>query len=295
MSALQPVLFLAILAVTFAASFSLSRRYQQRRELAAIQTRLSEGEEARAVPSLVYKLLLPLTALCRPLADRIAWPGYRAHKTEQIGQAGLRGAMTFEDYFGFKCSAAIAVFLAGALLKGSFTGVLPLAAMVVGFFFPDLWLRELVRNRHREITRELPFAVDLLCLSVEAGLDFVRALAKVVERSRPSVLRQELGRLLQDVKLGATRQEALKSLSDRNRVLELTTLCSLLIQSDQLGTSIGTTLRSLSEKMRLERFQRAERLGAEAAQKILIPLVVFIFPAVFVVLIGPVVLKLIYR
>ena len=126
-------------------------------------------------------------------------------------------------------------------------------------------------------------------------MDFQRSVDKVVQKSKPSVLRLEFGRFLSEMQLGETRQEALRHLSERNSVIEMQTVCALLIQADELGSSIGTTLRALSEKMQLERFQRAERMGALAAQKILFPLVFFIFPAVFIMILGPLVLRFLYR
>jgi tight adherence protein C len=128
-------------------------------------------------------------------------------------------------------------------------------------------------------------------LSVEAGLDFLAAIQRLVERSSPGPLRDEMATVLNDVRLGTPRAQSLKQLGNRVPVPEVTSFVSVLVQADMLGASIGPVLQSQAERMRIERFQRAEKEGAKATQKILIPLVFFIFPAVLIVIIGPVILQ----
>jgi tight adherence protein C len=154
---------------------------------------------------------------------------------------------------------------------------------------PWLWLRDKVKARHRSISRELPYDLDLLTLSVEAGLDFAAALAKVVEKGRKGPLSLELSLSLKELKLGKTREEALHNLADRAGLSALTTFVRALVQADRLGTPLGKVLRVLAVQMRQERTQRAEKLANEAPVKLLIPLIGCIFPTIFLMLFGPIV------
>jgi tight adherence protein C len=167
-------------------------------------------------------------------------------------------------------------------------------AGILGFFLPDRLVADLRKSRERKILRALPGAVDVLSLSVEAGLEFLIAIQRLVEQRRFGPLRDELTTVLNDVRLGHSRSEALKAFATRVEMPEVSSFVSVLVQADALGASIGPVLQSQAERMRVERFQRAEREGARASQKILFPLVLFIFPAVLIVIIGPVVLNFVY-
>ena len=167
------------------------------------------------------------------------------------------------------------------------------AAMALGFLLPDKLVADLKKRRFRQILRTMPGAVDVLSLSVEAGLDFQVAMQRFVERGTPGALRDELSTILNDMRLGKTRAEALKDLGRRVDIQEVASFVSVLVQADQLGVPIGEVLRSQASVMRVQRFQRAEQEGARASQKLLVPLVLFIFPAVLIVILGPVVLHFI--
>ena len=162
------------------------------------------------------------------------------------------------------------------------------------FYLPDKIVTSLRKKREKQIVRALPGAVDVLSLSVEAGLEFLLALQRQVERGLPGALRDELATILNDIRLGKSRAEALKSFATRVEMPEISSFVSVLVQADALGASIGPVLKMQAERMRVERFQRAEREGARASQKILFPLVLFIFPSVLIVILGPVILQFIY-
>lgn len=157
-----------------------------------------------------------------------------------------------------------------------------------GSLYPLIWLRDKVRARHFAIVRALPYNLDLLTLSVEAGLDFAAALAKVVEKGRKGPLSDELAITLKELKLGKTREEALRNLAARVELTTLTSFVHALIQADKMGTPLGKILRILSTQMRIERTQRAEKLANEAPVKLLLPLIGFIFPTIFLMLFGPI-------
>lgn len=160
--------------------------------------------------------------------------------------------------------------------------------LVLFGFYPDSWLKYAVKRRHRQIERALPFVLDLLTLSVESGLDFMSGVKRIIDTREIDALGEELIRVMREIQVGRTRKEALQNFSTRINHADVRSVSSALIQADELGSGIAQALRVQSEQMRVRRFQRAEKLGGEAPVKLLLPLVVFIFPGVFCVLLGPV-------
>jgi tight adherence protein C len=185
----------------------------------------------------------------------------------------------------FVVGLVLGVFVCYALQQ-NFLFSLALAAF--GMFYPLIWVNDQVKKRHLQISRALPFNLDLLTLSVEAGLDFAAALGKVVEKGRKGPLSDELGITLKELKLGKTREEALRNLSARVELPTLTSFVHALIQADKMGTSLGKILRIQSTQLRIDRTQRAEKLANEAPVKLLLPLIGFIFPTIFIMLFGPI-------
>jgi len=160
------------------------------------------------------------------------------------------------------------------------------------FTYPGFWLSRALSSRHRSIQKALPFILDLLTLSVEAGMDFMTALQRCVERRKIDPLGEELVRVVRGIQLGKTRREALREMSARVNLPSLRSVVQALVQADELGVSIGYILRIQSDQIRQRRFERAEKLANEAPVKMLFPLMFFIFPAVFLVLLGPVIYRL---
>ena len=253
----------------------------------------------RAAPPPSYplwlRLVFPLLELIAPLLKAVPWPRYRAKATLALQRAAIADVVTVNHLLAFKLVTAIAVPIVLALVFEMFRnyGMFALA-MVGGFFLPDRLVADLRKKREHQIMRALPGAVDSLSLLVEAGLEFLMAIQRWVERRRAGPLRDELATVLNDIRLGNSRSEALKAFAARVEIPEVTSFVSVLVQADSLGASIGPVLQSQAERMRVERFQRAEQAGARASQKILFPLVLFIFPAVLIVIIGPVALNFIY-
>ena len=159
----------------------------------------------------------------------------------------------------------------------------------VGFALPFLWLDDRVRERHHAILRHLSFHIDLLTLSVEAGLDFTAAIGKIVERGKNGPLKDEFRLMLSEIRVGKKRSEALRAMAERAQLVQLSSFIAALVQADKMGMSIGKVLRIQSDTVRIERSQRAERRANEAPVKILIPLVLFIFPTIWIILAGPLV------
>lgn len=158
-----------------------------------------------------------------------------------------------------------------------------------GFYLPDIWLRQKTGKRKQRLFRGLPDALDLLVVCVEAGMGMDSAILKVAEETEKSYpdLSQEFTLMNLELRAGKTRQDALRSLSSRTGIDEMNSLVTLLIQTDKFGTSVSTALRVFSDSFRTKRFQMAEEIAAKLPVKILIPLILFIFPALFIVLLGP--------
>jgi len=201
--------------------------------------------------------------------------------------------VTADECLGFMVLGGLVGMALGVLcnLRLQFNPIIP-AFAAVGMYWPILWLRGRVRRRQDEIRRALPYALDLLTISVEAGLDFTQALSRITRKLGHDPLALELGQTLRDIQLGRTRAEALRELGRRVDLAELTSLVSALIQADQLGSSLGPILRVQSDQLRTRRSQQAEKRAMEAPVKILLPLILFIFPTIFIMIFGPIALKL---
>ncbi len=163
---------------------------------------------------------------------------------------------------------------------------LGIGSPVVGFMLPKVWLSNRVRARQKAIIRSLPDAFDLITTCVEAGLGLDAGLAKVAEKAE-GPFGEELSLMLREVSLGRLRRDALKDLADRCDIPDLSTFINAVIQAESMGTSIASVLRVQADQMRIKRRQRAEQQAQQAPVKMVFPLVLFIFPTLFVVILGP--------
>jgi tight adherence protein C len=179
--------------------------------------------------------------------------------------------------------------LFGAGLRGVFLTTVSLA--ILGWFGPTMWIYQIGYNRREQMQRELPDALDLLTISVEAGLAFDAALAQVA-RNTDGPLAKELFRVLQEMQIGTGRIDALRGLADRTDVDELRIFVGAMVQADTFGIPIAAVLRVQSREMRIKRSQRAEEKAQQVPVKILFPLIFCIMPALFVVVLGPAAIKI---
>ena len=161
---------------------------------------------------------------------------------------------------------------------------------VGGYMFPEFWLKGRIKKIKGVIVKELPDAIDLLGLCVNAGLDFMLSLRWVVEKSPPSAMIDELNTILQEINVGKTRRDAIKDLAARYELPDLSTFARTLIQADKMGTSVTEALNILSEDMRIARYRRGEQLALKSPMKMLVPLLLFIFPVVGILVAGPILL-----
>lgn len=209
----------------------------------------------------------------------------------KLASAGMSQILTPEDFFSFKLFLILGfpiVFLGvRAFLEESWPLTLVPVLAVFGFFYPDIWLGGLIKKRQKDIILGMPFVVDMLALSVEAGLDFMAAITKVVEKAPRGPIIEEFEILIKETRVGASRAEGLRTLAWRVDLIQISSFCATLIAADSVGASIGPILKNLSAEIRQKRSAEAEKAGATAATKILFPMMIFIIPAVFLVIMGP--------
>ena len=249
-----------------------------------------EEETTQNIPVLI-KIFLPLTPNVRPLARHEVFTTLRKQADDLLMMGGFSQQINGEDFIAVR----ILLFFVGILLMLilAFSGhiIAGAAVWLCLYIYPGAWLRSAVNRRHREIMKALPNVLDLLSLSVEAGKDFLNSLRDVLARRKTDALGEELNRTFKEIQLGKKRITALRDLVNRVRQSDLTTVMNAIIQADELGVSIGNLLRIQSELLRSKRFTRAEKMAAEAPVKMLFPMALFIFPAVLLILMAPIILQ----
>lgn len=264
---------------------------------------LADGRKAERKLPFVFRLLLPFVSNFARFVrtPRAAAAAQEADRT--LISAGFEGLLSGREFIALKilvplaCGGAWILFvqLLAALTPDSFFAgnrfLLSLAGVLLAAVYPALWLRAERRRRHLDIFRALPFVLDLLTLSVEAGMDFMSALQRNCERRRLDPLNEELIRMTHEIQIGTPRRVALRHLADRVDQPDLRGVTHALVQADELGVSIGSILRIQSDQLRGRRFDRAEKLAGEAPVKMLGPLMLCIFPAVFIILLAPLLMQ----
>ncbi len=230
-------------------------------------------------------------------ALRVKNPRHRKNVEKLILTSGLSRELNVDEFIGLQIFWGIAFPAFLAIMNFAMEAQLPWILFFVfipaGWKFPEFYARKQKQGREIEIRCDLPFFADLLALSTEAGLDFIGAIQRIVDKSENSVFGEELAIVLKDIKLGSSRSDALRGLTKRCDLMEITSFVAVLVDADATGASISQVLKDQSEQIRLERFVRAEKAGARASQLILFPIIFFIVPAVFVVIFGPVAVNMI--
>jgi tight adherence protein C len=217
---------------------------------------------------------------------------------KKLLRAGNPFRMTVADYYIINTIVRVAVpllfFAYALLLKLSTIKIIILVfiGFSLSFVALDYYINLKTNERYRKALRELPDFLDILTISVEAGLGFDLALSKTIEK-RKGILPFEFNTCLEEMRLGKTRKEALSNLKDRLGFDEIVSFINSVIQSERLGTGIVQTLRTKSEDERDKRKQRAEEQAMKTSIKILFPLVLFIFPSIFIIIFGPVVMQIV--
>ena len=263
---------------------------------------LADGrKQERSIP-LIFRLLLPLTPNVKGLMLSPRFEKLRTKTDGMIVTAGFEGLLEGWELLALKVVLPVCLGPQWCLILYQLGGasefllrlfpVLSLLGVVFFYIYPVMWLRAAVKLRQNQILRAMPFVLDLLTLSVEAGLDFMSAVQRATEREKLDALSEELLRMVREIQVGTTRKNALRAMSERVNLPDMRALVNALVQADELGVAVGSILRIQSDQIRVRRFERAEKLANEAPTKLLGPLMVFIFPAVFIILLGPLFYKL---
>ncbi|MFZ5631234.1 MAG: type II secretion system F family protein [Bacillota bacterium] len=285
-------IFLAVYLILFGSRIEISERAVE-----VIGPQRPTIRERELSEPIAKRLFRPLLNRVVKLASSKLPSEKEAHLSRKITMAGRPGGLGPREFLAAKLILAMAgpalLILAQSFLNWAFTLWLAvtLAAAAIGWMLPDIYLNQKIRQRKDEVQKALPDVLDLITVSVEAGMGFDGALMKVVEKGK-GVLASEFLVVLQECKMGKSRKEALRDMANRIDVDDFSTFTGAIIMADQLGIAIGNVLRLQSDQMRLKRKQRAEENAMKAPVKMLIPMVVCIFPTIFVVLLGPAVISL---
>jgi tight adherence protein C len=294
-----------ILLIAFGLAMSVSPRQGD-----LLEARLAQFAEAGRAPANLTEVEMSLPffdRVVRPFLDKI---GNRLNRNqgqgsadalqEKLNLAGRPWGLTASGFLALRLLSMLlftAVFLSLALF-GALTmplfAVMPLGGLILGYLLPQMVVARRIKKRQKEILLALPSALDLLTISVEAGLSFDAALTRVVDKYNNEFSR-ELTIMLNEVRLGRPRLEALDDVGRRCKVEELSNFIQAIIQSEQLGVGVANVLRIQSEEIRRKRRQRAEEQGQKAPLKMLFPMVGCIFPTLFIVLLGPAVIEVAHQ
>jgi tight adherence protein C len=294
-----------ILALCVAFGVILIFQGLSRPQVDLLETRLAQfGDRELTLDEM--EMTLPLAdRLLRPFLERMSkaltsrTPANQQQALqEKLTLAGRPYGLTVGSFLTLQILSLVVFAVLGyglaALMNQTtlFTILGPVVGGVLGYLVPQSLLSRKIRKRQKEILLALPNALDLLTISVEAGLGFDAAISRVTDKYH-NALALEFTRVLNEVRLGRPRMEALDDMGKRNKVDDLNNFVQAIIQSEQLGVGIANVLRIQSEEMRRRRRQRAEEQGQKAPLKMLFPMVGCIFPTLFIVLLGPAVIKVV--
>jgi tight adherence protein C len=258
-------------------------------------------EELELQQPFLERTLRPLAARLSGSVARVTSTSFADRTEKSLALAGNPGDLRVADWLGIKAVVAIifgiVFFLLFAVvnilgmqfLLGAGMSVL---GLLIGYIAPEFWLGRKVKARQKAILLMIPDTLDLLTISVRAGLGFDAALGRVVDKLK-GPLSDEFRRALAEVRVGKARRDALRDIVPRTEVTPLTNFIGAIIQAEQLGVSISKVLQVQSEQLRIERRQRAEEQAAKAPIKMLFPLVGCIFPSLFIVILGPAIILIV--
>ena len=297
------VFFSILLAVILGYTIFTKHRRGVSERLAEIQKIKSEGEEAEVEDELAKpfteRLLKPFLQKIGQFLMNLTPAEFRNYIEKKITYAGKQQSMSFPRFITIQFLLVFLVFFLFVFIFSLLPDVpveqaiiFPLILALAGFFLPLLSLNSMAAKRQLLIKKSLPDFLDLLLVSVDAGLGFDMALKRVTNQME-GPLSQETARALEEIRIGRSREEALRGIVHRTGVPDLSTFISAIIQAEQLGTNIASTLRVQANTMRQKRRQRAEKAAMQAPIKMIFPMAFFIFPVMFVVILGPILLQIV--
>jgi tight adherence protein C len=287
-------IFASIVGLVMALGATASDRQQVNRSLAALDALGPRRDEARRELDrpFVERVLAPILLRLSRLGSQLSPRDETSTLRHRIDLAGNPTGWDVERILAFKviglvCGAAIGIAVPLALSGGlAVTAGVTVLLGPLGYFAPDLVLYQAAYNRNERIRRDLPDSMDLLTISVEAGLPFDAALSQVARNTR-GPLAEELFRVLQEMQIGLARIDALRAVAERTNVAELRGFVTAMVQADTFGIPVANVLRVQARDLRVKRSQRAEEMAQKVPVKILFPLIFCILPALFIVVMGP--------
>jgi tight adherence protein C len=296
---MSPIILVGIAVMVFFALFLIILGIASPRPADEVQARLMEYggrplslEEIELAQPFSQRVLVPMIRASSQFVSRFTPQRTLEATRHKLELAGNPRNWTATEFLGIRGLAALVLAIltffltmltnTAFLQRLLFIGVMCL----LGFFLPVIWLGGRIRHRQDEIVKTLPDALDLLTISVEAGLPFDGAMQRVAEKWDNEISRG-FQRLLAEMRVGKARKDALRDMADRMEVPDITSFIAALIQADQLGISIAKVLRIQSEQMRIKRRQRAEEKAHQAPIKMLFPMTFLIFPTILIVILGP--------
>lgn len=269
---------------------------------------LADGRRQERSLPMIIRLMLPFAAsFPRWFSEHRAFEESRKRIDRKLVAGGYEGLIQPHEVIalrvlvpvGFGGVMCLLLSLAIPQMSGRTGALLANQQLTLCFLllllfavYTDYWLKKSVTQRHKSIERALPFVLDLLTLAVESGLDFMTGINRIIQKREIDPLGEELIRVFREIQVGRSRQEALKNFAQRVDHPDIRSVSNALVQADELGTGIGHAMRIQSDQIRTKRFQRAEKRGNEAPVKMLFPLIAFIFPSVFLILLGPVLIQM---
>lgn len=284
----------AVLGIVFAEDRAVARRLK-----GLTDYEVAQAKDARPVlKSFRERVLTPMAGASVAVVEAFGPSDMRRRTEERLTLAGRPADLEPVGFIALRIGLAACGFALGvvAILFGpsnlQMGALLLLLLTALGYGAPGLWLRNRIEHRQLELRRSLPDMLDMLTISVEAGLGFDAALSKYVKNSR-GALGFEFGRALQEVQAGVSRRVALRRIIDRTKVAELSSFLSAMIQAEMLGTSVATVLRSQSAEIRLRRRQHAEEEAQKLPVKQIFPVIFCILPATMLVVLGPAIVMLV--
>lgn len=247
-------------------------------------------------PPFGYRLMWPLIRLIEHYVSPLIQLDDLRKIQAKLTKAGVEYSLSPQQFFSGKVIGAIiaslGAFIIANALKMPPLYFIPFGA-ALGFFYPEIWLKDTVKIREAALLKSLPYYLDIITLSVEAGTNLTGAFTQAVQKSPDGPMRSEISRVLRDVRAGKPRATAMRAMADRVDMPSINNLVSTIVQAERMGSSLGPILRAQADQRRTERFLRAEKLGMEAPVKLLFPLIAFIFPTTFIVIIFVLLMKVV--
>ena len=305
-SVMLPIALIATFGSVLIVGLSLESSRRVRRHTAQLlqaqvgDVTLPDQREQELAKPAVERIVLPVIGALGAIGRKITPAETRNRLQRKLMLAGSPAGWDAEKVVAFKVVGTGTMLLVGfmlvkaAHLHGLLGTGLPIVMTLTGYAMPGAWLGQAGANRQEQIRRALPDTMDLLTISVEAGLGFDAALAQVV-RNVPGPLSEEIGRLLQEMQLGMSRVDGFRHLADRTNVEELRGFVLAMIQADIFGVSIAGVLRAQAKDLRIKRRQRAEKKAMTSPLKLLFPLIFCVLPALFVVVLGPGAIRILHN